>query len=196
MSKSKPEDIALWESFQKGDFESFRSLYFIHFSSLYEYGMRLIYDADVVKDCIHDLFIRLWERKLHLSGVSAIRSYLLVSLRSVIFNYKKKESRMKTRQIDDADFRMVFSEETELVTRETQSELADQLSGALDQLTPRQKEMIYLRYFEGMEYEQIAKMLDISLKAAYKLNARAIEVLRNIFNTSLTLLLVIFRFVK
>ena len=53
---------------------------------------------------------------------------------------------------------------------------------ALNQLSPRQKEVLYLRYFEELEYNEIAGMMDISVKGVYKLNSRALETLRGILD--------------
>lgn len=189
MGQNNETDILLWNSFRQGDMESFRTLYYNHFSRLYEYGMRLVNDAELVKDGIHDLFIRLWERKDNLGEVTAVTSYLIVSLRSVLYNFKRKEDRMKTTDIDILDFRMVFTEDPDLIKKETVSEQSQKLLLALNQLTPRQKEVIYLRYFVGMNYEEIADVLKITVKATYKLKARSLETLRNVLNVSVVSLI-------
>jgi RNA polymerase sigma factor (sigma-70 family) len=54
----------------------------------------------------------------------------------------------------------------------------------MDQLTPRQREVIYLRFFEELSYEEIAGMLDISVKGAYKLSYRALDALKELLKIS------------
>lgn len=176
--------------------DAFRSLYFIHFPHLYEYGMRFLKDEELVKDSIHDLFVKLWETKGNLADVTAVRPYLLVALRSMLFNQLRKGKRMKMVDIEHQPFQMIFSFEQELINKEQSIEKSHKLSEALNQLTPRQKEFIFLRYFEEVSYEDISVIMNMSVKAAYKLNARSLEALRNILNTSIPALIILLHSLK
>ena len=97
---------------------------------------------------------------------------------------------------DDHPFEMVFSVESEFIKKETHSSQAQQLLQALNQLTPRQKEVIFLRYFEELEYEEIAAIMDITVKATYKLTARGLEALRQILGVSGSSLFLLFSLAK
>ena len=55
-----------------------------------------------------------------------------------------------------------------------------QLKKMLDSLTDRQREAVYLRYTQGLSYEEIGKLMGIQPKAAQKLVYRAIEQMRKI----------------
>lgn len=197
MLKIANGDAALWQSFKEGDRDAFQRIYFQHFPHLYEYGMRLSGKDELVKDCIHDLFVKLWNNKSNLGDVKAVRPYLLVSLRTVIYNKLQQSSRtVSTDMNDDHPFEMVFSVESEFIKKETHSSKAQQLLQALNQLTPRQKEVIFLRYFEELEYEEIAAIMDITVKATYKLTARGLEALRQILGVSGSSLFLLFSLAK
>ncbi|MGV3529749.1 MAG: RNA polymerase sigma factor [Flavisolibacter sp.] len=190
MRSDPANDRLLWQQFQEGDRRSFALIYQMHFASLFEYGLRLAASRDMVKDCIHDLFVKLWSNKLQLGQVSNVRSYLLVSLRGTIYN--KTEREKKVQSVDPGNylpFEMKFAEPAEAIGREDRQAEMQKLLDALDQLSPRQKELIYLKYFEELGYEEIAAIMGISIKATYKLSARALEVLRQIMNTSMLALL-------
>ena len=186
------DDTDLWQSFKEGDKDSFKNIYFKYFHNLYEYGMRISGDKEIVKDTIHDLFVKLWNNKSNLGDVTALRAYLLVALRSTLYNNLQKISRKPVEELsENTPFEMVFSVESDYIKKE--SALADnqKLKEALELLTPRQKEVIYLRYFEEMEYAEIAAIMNITVKGVYKLTARALETLRQILNISGTSLLLI-----
>ena len=191
------DDFALWQLFKSGDKESFQAIYFSHFNSLYEYGIRIINDKESVKDSIHDLFLKLWNNKSTLGEIKSIRPYLLVSLRAILYNKQEKISRVKLIEIDEQlPFEMVFSVESAFIKKETQSAQAQKLLEALNQLTPRQKEVIYLRYFEDLDYEEIATIMNINVKATYKLVARGLDTLRSLLNLSNTTLLILLAFLQ
>ena len=190
-------DHSLWQSFKKGDRDSFQTLYFNYFDKLYEYGMRIVSDKELVKDAIQDLFLKLWNNKSKLSDISAIRPYLLVSLRTTLYDKFQQNRRMPLTEIsEDYPFEMVFSAESDFIIRETKSAQTQKLIDALNQLTPRQKEVIYLRYFEELDYDEIAAIMDITVKATYKLASRGLEALRQVMDISNSSLLILLTFLK
>ena len=190
--QTESHDQMLWQSFKGGDRASFQTIYFSYFNNLSEYGMRIIGDKELVKDCIHDLFVKLWNNKSNLGNVVVIRSYLMVSLRSSLFNRIQQNSRISISEFNDEHpFEMVFSVESDFISKETASIQTQNLLDSLNELTPRQKEVIYLRYFEEMEYVEIAAIMDITVKATYKLAARGLETLRQIMDVSGAFLLLL-----
>lgn len=191
------DDYALWQLFKSGDKESFQSIYFSHYNSLYEYGIRIENDKESVKDSIHDLFIKIWNNRSSLGNIGNIRSYLLVSLRGILYNKRESTSRVKLVEIDEElPFEMVFSVESAFISKEMRTEQTQKLIDALNQLTPRQKEVIYLRYFEELDYEEIASIMTINVKATYKLVGRALDRLRNVLNLSNTSILILMAFLR
>jgi RNA polymerase sigma factor (sigma-70 family) len=179
------DDSVLWQAFKEGDKNSFKIIYFKYFTNLYEYGMRISGDSEIIKDTIHDLFVKLWKNKANLGDVTSLRAYLLVALRRALYNNLQKSSRKPVVEIsENAPFEMVFSVESDYIKKESASAQNQKLKNALDSLTPRQKEVIYLRYFEEMDYSDIAPIMNITVKAVYKLTARGLETLRQIIKSS------------
>ena len=69
----------------------------------------------------------------------------------------------------------------ELIDEEKErAAMQKQLKKMLDSLTDRQREAVYLRYTQGLSYEEIGKLMGIQPKAAQKLVYRAIEQMRKI----------------
>ncbi len=191
------DDISIWQSLKQGSDTAFRAIYSSNYNCLYEYGFRIVPDEEMVKDCIHDLFVKIWNNKANLGSVRSIRPYLLVSLRSIIYNRIKANNRRKLTLFDsntEQNFAMVFSAESEYIKKEEVYQQSLLLINALNQLTSRQKEAIFLRYFAGLEYEEIADILGITVKASYKLVARALALLREQMNfTSLSAYLLLLK---
>ncbi|SHL22247.1 RNA polymerase sigma factor, sigma-70 family [Chitinophaga jiangningensis] len=183
-------DIELWQLLLAGDDRSFQQVYRSHFSMLYEYGMRFSDEEDFVKECIQQLFVKIWTNKDSLAAVTKIKPYLLFSLRAIIYNKFRDEKRRRINGLEeDYDFELEFSPEASYIEREVTEKKLAALKAAMEQLTPRQKEIIYLRYFQELDYKEIAAVMDVSVKGAYKLSARSLEALREIMDISLITLI-------
>lgn len=180
----------LWLNFTRGDRQSFTAIYTTYVGNLYEYGMRILKDEEQVRDCIHDLFIKLWANHKNIGRTDNIRFYLLGALRNTIMSYRAKEERFQKEELlNPDDFVMDFNAESAHVKKEESIAQSQKISEALEQLTGRQKEIIYLKYFEEMDYEQISEMMNISVKGAYKLSARALEALKILLDADKTMVI-------
>lgn len=174
-------DEQIWQSFLGGSHQSYSALYNKYFNLLYDFGRRLHPDKEKVKDCIQDVFVRLWNNRQQLSDVTSVKSYLFTALRNSLTN---SLSSAYARHIinkdnsDEPDFFLDYSPEEQAINKEMDAENTQQLFAGLNELTPRQKECIYLRYYAGLEFEEIAEMMNITRKASYKLLARALELLK------------------
>ena len=172
-----------WEGLLNGDKEAFVSLYNSYFNLLYEYGMRLCRNTDLVKDCIQDLFVKLWSNRDNLAITTAVKPYLLASLRNTMLNKMEKEKHTKDREYKagyDTAFNLNYSisMDSHMIRHEEERYKTSIVANALEKLTPRQRECIYLRFYSRLEYTEIAGLMNISLKATYKISGRAICCLR------------------
>lgn len=150
----------------------------------------MLQDEDAVRDCIQNLFVQLWVNHHKLSNVNNLRSYLISSLRNGMITYRSAEERFKKVDLESNEvFDLKFTVEQEFIQREEQTQQINQLSEAMNRLNARQKEIIYLRYFEEMDYAEISQIMDLSIKGTYKLSARALESLREILNIDKIILL-------
>src|SRR5690606_36345197 len=68
--------------------------------------------------------------------------------------------------------------EQRIIEEETENEKNLRLAESISQLSPRQREAVYLRFFMQMSYEETASVMGITIKALYKLMARSLEVLK------------------
>lgn len=175
MIAGERSDSEIWRSFKNGSEEAFRSMYDAHYNALYGYGLRLCGDPELVKDALHDLFIKLWNNKSNLADVRNIKSYLFVSIRGIIFNLISRSKKILLREEDrEHPFLIDFSPEVAHIVKETEKNLVIQMKKALDQLPERQKEILYLKFYQELPYEDIADIMRITIKGAYKLHARAL----------------------
>lgn len=185
------DEQTLWSQFIRGDDKSLEKLYRQYFDDLYNYGKKWLRDRPLTEDAIQDLFIKLMKNRSSLSETTSVKYYLFRSLRTVVLDKLKRNNRMQ--MVDDPGdhlFLFELSPETKLVDQQDAVQLKEKLASAMQNLTPRQREAIFLRYVAGFSYNQVAEAMELTAKGTYKLVARAIDALRDHLLIGLSLLLI------
>ncbi len=168
------------------------AIYNQHVNDLFTYGLYLGFNKDTVKDAIHDVFIKITFESNRLAGIFNIKFYLFRSLKNRLLDiHKNQEKYTGLENIDDVlerPFTIQVNVEELMIEKEEQVQIKAEIEQMLDSLTPRQREIIYLRYVQEYDYDQIAELLQISVHGCRKLVSKAILSLREKFGP-LTLIL-------
>ncbi|GAB4048254.1 RNA polymerase sigma factor [Spirosoma litoris] len=163
---------ALWLKFQAGDEQAFQQLYQLHIRHLLNYGLRLCESVATVEDCIQDVFTELWHYRQRVTQPASVRFYLLKALRNRLKAQYRREQPFVSGWDDDRDeigqstFTIEPSAEQQLIALDIDSERAEKIRLAMNALSPRQREIIYLRYFNDLSYEQICELMNINYQTA------------------------------
>ena len=105
--------------------------------------------------------------------------------------FQQKHVKAERPLTDQHDFEFELSIDQVMIDADRLYEQKINLAAALDKLTQRQKEVVYFKYYENLSYEEISCILDISTKATYKLVARAIGELRNVYQQKISTFLLL-----
>jgi RNA polymerase sigma factor (sigma-70 family) len=186
-------DSSLWNKLRLGDEEAFSSLFERYYSTLVNYGKKLMTGEDRVKDCVQDVFVDIWTYRYKLNEAIVVKAYLLSSVRKRIARLHNREHIFSNiKNIDSLEFLFDFSIEDRLIADETTAKKVEQLNKSINQLSDRQKEAIYLRYHQGLSVEQVAEVLNLNYQSTKNLLHRAILQLRKDFPISALFLLLNF----
>ena len=169
----------IWEAFKKGDPQAFKALYDHYVNALYAYGMMLCHDNDKVQDCIHDLFIALWDSRHSFSIPVSGKAYLMVSLRRRVFDKGPKLDSL-TDGLDHLDENTLkeTDHEARWILKESTEENNAQLQDAFNKLSDRQREIIHMKYFQELDYDEIGRIMGLNYQSARNLVTRALAALR------------------
>jgi RNA polymerase sigma factor (sigma-70 family) len=173
-------DQHIWKSFKDGNRKALDYIFEKYVRVLFSYGSRITKDQNLVEDCIQDIFVELWKRRSALSDTDNIKFYLFKSLRRNI-GRRSLSDRRHTINILQSYREEVFeySIESSIIQEQTSLDQKNHLNLAISKLTKRQQEAIYLKFHELLSYEQLAVVLEIDVKSAYKLIGKAIDSLRS-----------------
>ncbi|MCO4292448.1 sigma-70 family RNA polymerase sigma factor [Solitalea sp. MAHUQ-68] len=179
MKNKEFDDQHIWTSFKNGDENSFELLFRKFVNPLYNYGSKFTSDKDLIKECIQELYVTLWTRKEFLGDPASLKNYLYKSFRTTI--YKRLNNNSKNVSLEESEeypFHVDYGIDHDLIKSENKQHLTRELEKAMAALTDRQREAIFLKFYEGLSYEEIAAIMDITVKGTYKLMARALAELK------------------
>jgi RNA polymerase sigma factor (sigma-70 family) len=174
-AQNKVEGDPLWDSFKQGNAGAFEKIFKTYYASLLSYGLRLNADDDEVKDCIQILFLNIWERREFLSASDSIKNYLLASLRRLILKRMKSGPSFVELDSDNTSFHIELSVESKIIHDQTLRDNVNFLQSAIHRLPDRQKEALYLKFYNDQSFADIATVMNISTRAVYKLIYKALD---------------------
>ncbi|GAB3934852.1 RNA polymerase sigma factor [Larkinella terrae] len=179
-----PEDHELWQRFKLGNTLAFEALMSKYGRMLFSYGSKYSSDNEFVKDCIQDLFLDLWQKRESLNSTVVVKPYLLASLRRRIHRALEKQRWQSNTPLDCVEhFSIEFSVEEGLVEDETSRNVVYKVKYLIDQLTKRQQEVIYLKFFQELDREHISAIMSIAPQSVSNLLQAAIKQLKSQWKT-------------
>jgi RNA polymerase sigma factor (sigma-70 family) len=149
-----------------------------HYDALYHYGHRLVRDEDLTKDGIQEMFVDFWHGRDRLAEVRSVKPYLLICLRRRLIKASRARLRFSLKFPKEHPFEVTFSHEDFLIGEQHSLEQAQRLARALNQLPKRQREALYLKFFDDLAYEEMEPLLGIRYQSIRNLVHQAISFLR------------------
>nr|WP_068891311.1 sigma-70 family RNA polymerase sigma factor [Pedobacter panaciterrae] len=177
------EDIrSYWDKMRLGDKQALFELYNNMYFHLIRFGLKINADDELVKDCVNQVFLNLWDKRSRLNTVDNVKSYLMTSLRRCMLDqlaYTDKMNAAVSKMGAEEEY-AELSYEAIMIAVQQDDELKHKLQLAIKQLTPRQMELIQLKFFDGLTYEQIAERNSQTVKTAYNTIYDAIKMLKKL----------------
>lgn len=172
---TNPQDA--WSNFKSGDFASLGILFEAYYQELFYYGIKIVAMPELVKDTIQDLFADVWERRKNMVSVGNIKAYLIISLRRELIHRLKKTRKESLTNVDTT-MQFSFSAEDFLISAEDNRNHSKLLAQSMEGLTDRQREVILLRFFHGLEFSEISQALDMNIQSVRNLLFRSLDKIR------------------
>lgn len=167
----------LWSRFKEGDSTAFETIYSSYVDDLLIYGSRFTKDSTLVEDSIHDLFVRIYERREHLNTPQSIKAYLYSSLRREIL-HRADRREMPQDEIQESHFELDIDVEQAIIRSELNKEQLSLIQETLAVLSDRQREVIYLSFYNNLSHDEIAQVLGINNQSVRNLLSQGLKRMR------------------
>lgn len=172
----------LWNDFRQGKNYALSEIYFNNIQLLYQYGKKFSTDNELIKDTIQDLFCDLIKNCKNLGETDNIPLYLITSFRRRLFHNLRKKNIIIPDPEKEKEPESNFVEK--LIEKEQFEGRGDAIKKAIDELTYRQREILFYRFTCNFNYEQICGIMDLKYDSARKLVHRSLQSLKKILVTS------------
>ncbi|HWV65670.1 sigma-70 family RNA polymerase sigma factor [Chitinophaga sp.] len=186
------DDKDIWETFRSGDESSLQRIFDKYYTPLFNYGHKFSADDHLIEDALQNLFVKLWKNRDGIKDTGSVKNYLYKSFRRVLLRMLEVQQREYSFSVlsgwPEPGLELPYDQT--MISRERLESIRGNLVAAMEKMTPRQREIIHLRYYEEMEYEEIAALMQLSVSSTYKLLYKAIDTLRQYLSkTDLLILL-------
>ncbi|WP_316789966.1 RNA polymerase sigma-70 factor [Pedobacter frigoris] len=155
------EEHLLLQDAALGSRSAFTSLYTFYLPKLYKYIFPFVRcSKEDTEEILHDMFMKIWEKKEDLSTIKSFNSYLYTMARNRLVNIHE-HSKVKQKAIDyilhhsevtgnNTDDNFIYSQYREVIQR------------AIDTLPPKRKRVFEMSAYEELSQDEIAVIMNIS----------------------------------
>lgn len=175
--------IKNWKLLVEGEKQGLYTCFNLFYDDLYRFGLSLYRDPELIKESIQNLFIELWAIRDKLANVGNIQQYVFTIYKRIIYKTHQKsfnndpDRKLPLEEVEE-EMLSVKSYESILIASQEDEYLKKRLKYALARLTPRQKEIILMRYFECLSFKDIAHKTLLTERTVYNTLHSAISALR------------------
>ena len=159
---SRLSDELIMQQVQDGDLDQMAILFERYQRKIYNFFIKMCHDRDVSEDLAQTTFYRMVKYRMSYKTEFPFRGWLYQIARNV-FNSHYHKSKVLISDYDDAE---ELADTSESPTQQQQDEL---LHKALQQLPEDKRQLLVLSKFQGLKYEEIAQITDMSV-ASIKVN--------------------------
>lgn len=174
-------DEQLWNFVRRKDHAAIEQLYRRYYSSLLHYALSFRFDEEYAKDCVHDLFIKLFNKEL-LPEIRQVKPYLYRAYKNLLIDGKRNQSENIPLEdelfadflIEDHELQRLFEHSDEDLTR------SRRLINAYNKLSANQRNALYLYYIKEFSWDELADTLEITAHSAMNLIGRSVNRIRKL----------------
>lgn len=174
------DEQKLFDEVKGGNEVAFSRMYDAYVNNLYNFGRSLTSDKDLIKDCIHDVFVKFYMRKDELQSIENCKAYIFISLKNKIYDEMRRKMFMSDVVVEEMPLTSFDDVEKNYIRKETEMQNLRSVNFLMGQLSVRQREALTLYYLEGRKYEDICEIMSMNYQSVRNLMYRALTKLRGV----------------
>lgn len=160
--KRKNEDERLVRALQHGDIFAFNELFHKYSQKIYNFSIKHIKREVDVKDIIQEIFIIIWNKRKEIDATQSFNAYLFTITLNAIRKYfrsKNTKNKMVHKWLEEIESYSNITEQT--IAYNEIAKMADEL---IEKLPPKRRMVFILSRKDGLNNEEISRILNIKRK--------------------------------
>lgn len=148
---------------RESDQYAYAQLYIAYMPYLLKFATSIIRNHELAEEIVSDVFIKIWQNRADLSKVENLKLYLYVSTKNTSLNYLSRHFRKEIISLEEISLNTSMSPynpEQLLIT----SEAVKKINAEIQKLPPRCRLIFKLVKEDRLRYNEIARLLNISVK--------------------------------
>ena len=172
------QDELLQEQLHAGDEQALFSLVLLYYNDLFRYALKFTAEPELTKELVNQFFIHAWENRSSFSGAKKLQPYLMVSFKRFLIAWHRTSQKNAFSTLEDIDLSAQPYEEY-IISLQRDTHLKEALHEAIQSLSRRQKQLVHMRFYEQLTYEQISATTSLSIRTIYNKINIALKKLRS-----------------
>lgn len=168
------DDSQLVFQFKAGSEAAYKALFHRFNKRLLYVAEGIVYDHTLAEDIVQEAFWKLWDRRAYFNDAQSIKAFLYLSVKNACRNHYKHEKVVEKYRARQGE----LIEDDLILSKIIEAEVMESLYHAIEKLPTGCREVVHLRYFEGMSTQQVAEQLNISVNTVKTQKMRALRSLR------------------
>ncbi len=164
--KDPGKDNELLRKIRRGDLCAYESLFKDYYVMLGIIARSFVINQHAAEEIVEDVFIKIWERRKYAVINTSLRAYLIKAVQNRCINYlkqQKNEREKKEKTSKNINYELLCWSEDYPLDKLLDNELSDAIEKAVCNLPERCRQIFLLSRDKGLQYEEIAKNLKISV---------------------------------
>ncbi|MFC5409346.1 RNA polymerase sigma-70 factor [Larkinella bovis] len=163
-----------------GEEKAFEEIFYRYYKHLYAIGLKFLKHPDLAEDAVQDVFLKLWDHRETLDEAYAIKNFLSVSMKNHVLNVIRDHHQTIWEYIS-ADVEERLGEDTTSAAFQLQ-EYGAILERGMKELSPQREKVFRLRVFNGLNNEEVAGQLSVSVNTVKVQFSQATKFLKDYLN--------------
>lgn len=168
---SAATDEELTRAIRQSNADAFKTLYYRYFEKLYSFLWRKTFSEDTAQELVQETFVRIWQNRHNLRPDKPLKSYLYRTATNLAIDHLRKKTVRQT-------YLVATPESEPALAPDDQFELRDRMQAAIASLPEPAQQVFVLSRFEGLKYDEIAELLQVSVKTIESRMSKALKALR------------------
>ena len=167
---SSLSDKEIVQAIRSSDTDAFQKLYYRYYEPLYRFIWIKTNSAELSKDFIQEVFTRVWKNRYNLNQNKSIKAYLYRIANNLMIDHFRKKGHEK-KYLSDLKHRDASAYHDPV-------EMKLMIDHAVHELPEKVRQIFIFSRYQGLSYQEIAEVCQISIKTVEGRMSRALNLLR------------------